>query len=188
MWYIMPWCIIMRIIAGQARGMSLFSPKNNARPTPDIVRESLFNIIAPDIADAAFLDLFAGSGAVGLEAASRGASPVYLVDVDVTTASKNASKLGLGASVLKMPCDAAIRRFAAQKMRFDFIFADPPYGTGLAEKTAVAVAKSDILAPGGCLMTEYAKNEPELTAPSGFKLVRRKEYSNTRIDFLQSYE
>jgi len=175
----------MRIIAGLARGQSLVSPKNNARPTLDIVRESLFNILAPDIRGAAFLDLFCGSGAVGLEAASRGASLVYLVDADTTTASKNAVKTKLECTVVKKPFDAAIRFFAAKQMQFDFIFADPPYGFGLTGRTLEVIAKSTILSPGGMLMIECAKNEPELTIPAGLRLVRKKEYSNTVIDFYE---
>ena len=182
-WYIVLWCISMRIIAGSARGQSLFSPKNNARPTLDIVRESLFNILAPEISGVSFLDLFCGSGAVGLEAASRGANPVYLVDVDTSTAAKNAEKTKLGCTLIKKPYDAAIRFLAAKQMQFNFIFADPPYNTTIGEKTLTLVSRSTILKPGGILMLEYAKNEPPLFAPSGLRLVRKKEYSNTVIDF-----
>jgi len=177
----------MRIISGSARGSVLFSPLNNARPTLDVVRESLFNILAPNIRGAAFLDLFSGSGAVGIEALSRGANSAVFVDVDTSVVRKNLIKTKLidRAVILKMDYAAAVRYLMLKGQAFDYVFADPPYNAGLVLKTAVVLAKNHILLPNGEIMIEYGKEEAEWVPPEELFLERRKIYSNCIIDFFR---
>jgi 16S rRNA (guanine966-N2)-methyltransferase len=168
----------------------LVSPKNDARPTLDMVKESLFNIIAPDVYGSAFLDLYAGSGAIGLEALSRGAGSAVFVDLDISAVNKNVVKTRMAARarVLKMNVVKVIEQLTAGQHRFDFVYADPPYDKGLAEKTAMLIAKYDVLAEDGLFMVEYSKDEPAWDVPQGLVLKRKKIYSNCIIDFLKKDE
>ena len=118
----------MRIIGGRARGRKLRRPQGlSLRPTPDRVREALFNILGSEVEGAAFLDLYAGTGAVGLEALSRGAATAVLVEKDPAHAGlcrDNLADSGLeGGRVLEMPAARALQRLGGQRARFDLIYA-----------------------------------------------------------------
>ena len=123
----------MRIIAGEARGRIIDAPKGeNTRPTLDRVRENLFNMLQPDVPGSRVLDLFAGSGALSLEAISRGAVQAVLVDHDreaVRVQRNNISRLGYEDRTLQMLCDwqKALCRLSQEQMLFDLVFLDPPY-------------------------------------------------------------
>jgi 16S rRNA (guanine(966)-N(2))-methyltransferase RsmD len=124
----------MRVIAGQWRGRSLFSPGGSVRPTQDRVRQILFDILGDEIAEACVLDLYAGSGAVGIEALSRGAAQVTFVESDARvrrTLERNldAVEAGPRARILGRPALAALRDLLASGAEFDWILADPPYGS-----------------------------------------------------------
>jgi 16S rRNA (guanine(966)-N(2))-methyltransferase RsmD len=131
----------MRIIAGAFRGRRLHSPKGDKiRPTIDRVREAVFNIIAAEISDASVLDLFAGTGAMGLEALSRGAAGCVFVDQSdeaVRLIRENVALCGVQENVriVREAIDSAVRRLVAKNELFDLIFMDPPYGKGQIEKT-----------------------------------------------------
>jgi len=175
----------MRIISGTARGCALISPKNNARPTLDAVKESLFNIIAPNLRGATFLDLFAGSGAIGLEALSRGVSSAVFVDIDTATVTKNVEKTRLeNATILKMNYSPALRYLSAQNQQFDFIFADPPYGFDFTPNLVTEVIP--LLSTNGTFMLERGRDEPSFELPQKLVLRRTKIYSNCVIDFFGS--
>jgi 16S rRNA (guanine(966)-N(2))-methyltransferase RsmD len=144
----------MRIIAGAFRGRRLHSPKGDKiRPTIDRVREAVFNIIAAEISDASVLDLFAGTGAMGLEALSRGAAGCVFVDQSdeaVRLIRENVALCGVQENVriVREAIDSAVRRLVAKNELFDLIFMDPPYGKGQIEKTLGildAVAGQDAL-------------------------------------------
>ena len=131
----------MRIIAGAFRGRRLHAPKGNRiRPTIDRVREAIFNIIAAEVAGAKVLDLFAGTGAMGLEALSRGAQFCCFVDQGeeaVRLIRENVQLCGVQdrSRIIQGPAASAIRRLGSENELFDLIFMDPPYGKGYIEKT-----------------------------------------------------
>ncbi|MEJ2644652.1 MAG: 16S rRNA (guanine(966)-N(2))-methyltransferase RsmD [Gammaproteobacteria bacterium] len=166
----------LRIIGGAWRGRRLaFPPVPGVRPTPDRVRETLFNWLAPVIVGARCLDLFAGSGALGLEAASRGAAQVLLVDSDRRVAAalrEHAARLQAG--VVEVVQADALAFLTGTASPFDVVFLDPPFSQGLL---APCVAR---LEAGGWLATEgylYLEAERALVAPplpEGWEIVRSK--------------
>jgi len=178
----------MRIIAGSARRTPLVAPKGqNTRPTADRVKENLFNILTPHIAGARFLDLFCGSGAIGIEALSRGAGEAVFADssrdaINALTANLARAKLSHAARVLPMCALAAIPLLCKEGKAFDVIFLDPPYNQGLQAQALNALAKSTILAPGGIVVAECDKNE---ATPEAEPLVIEdiRAYGGTRLLF-----
>ena len=171
----------MRIIAGKYKGHGLYCPRGvEIRPTSDKARGALFNIIGSSIAGSSFLDLFAGTGAVGLEALSRGAARVTAVEMympDIT--QKNARKLGAGpdSGYTLIRGDAFIegRKYRSSGVLFDFIFADPPWGSGLEE--SVIKLAAPLLAEGGRLILEFNKRTgPPDGGPQGLALIDTRRY------------
>jgi 16S rRNA (guanine966-N2)-methyltransferase len=159
----------MRIIAGSRKGARIFAPKGlDTRPTADRVREAAFNLLGPGAAeDANVLDLFAGSGAMGLEALSRGAAHATFVESDreaCRTINRNLEKLGLdNATVLCQDALTALRADARQGTRYDLVLLDPPYRRFSSLQNAMIRRLPEILAPGGMLLVETAANEePDL--------------------------
>ena len=175
----------MRIIGGQYRGKRLVTPTDRSvRPASERTREALFNILehAGVIQDARFLDLFCGTGAVGLEAWSRGASPVWLMDQDPALAQSN-------ADALDRPEEIHIRRNAGlhwgqAPCRFDVVFLDPPYGSGLATSTLHALT-SGWLAKDAYVIVELAAKE-DLGLPPGFTVLQDRRYGAAKLVFLRS--
>ena len=159
----------MRIIAGSHKGARIFAPKGReTRPTADRVREAAFNLLGPGAAeDANVLDLFAGSGAMGLEALSRGAAHVTFVESDreaCRTINRNLDKLALeNATVLCQDALSALRADARAGTRYDLVLLDPPYRRFSSLQNTMIRHLPDILAPGGTLLVETgADEEPEL--------------------------
>jgi 16S rRNA (guanine966-N2)-methyltransferase len=180
----------MRIISGTARGTKLLSPKGGVRPTLDYVKESLFNILAPDIGGAAFLDLFCGSGAMGLEALSRGAAHTVFVDIDIQTAARNIAKTKTAGSsrVIKSDAVKAVRLLAAESAKFDIIYADPPYGDCAAVQAVLeAVSAGKLLTVDGTLLAEtpLQPHGIELVIPEDMVITRSKVYSNCTVSFIR---
>lgn len=161
----------MRVITGTARGTKLKTPEGMlTRPTTDRVKEALFNIIQFDIAGDV-LDLFAGTGQLGIEALSRGAADCLFVDSardSVRLVQENLRRCGLAARVLQ--CDALGILKSGEK--FDLIFLDPPYGSGLEAKAIETVKEFDILSRGGIMVVE---TRPETALP-----VLPPEYGTTK--------
>jgi 16S rRNA (guanine966-N2)-methyltransferase len=162
----------MRIIAGSRKGARIFAPKGReTRPTGDRVREAAFNLIGPGGAEnATVLDLFAGSGAMGLEALSRGATHATFVESDregCRTINRNLDKLQLeGATVLCQDALTALRADAQAGTRYDLVLVDPPYRRFSSLQNALIQLLPEILAPDGLLLVETAaKEEPELPLP-----------------------
>ena len=154
----------MRIIAGQYRSRQIVAPEGAAtRPTSDRLRETLFNVLAPRIEGAVFLDLFAGSGAVGIEALSRGARQVYAIDSDKRAAraiAKNIAALGIGDEFMFLQADVAsgLCTLAAQQPRFDLVVLDPPYREhGAYEQSFRLIADLGLSAEGAILIAEHEK-------------------------------
>ena len=159
----------MRIIAGSRKGARIFAPKGlDTRPTADRVREAAFNLLGPGAAEnAQVLDLFAGSGAMGLEALSRGAAHATFVESDrdaCRTINRNLDKLGLdNATVLCQDALTALRADARQGTRYDLVLLDPPYRRFSSLQTTMIRHLPAILAPGGTLLVETAaEEEPDL--------------------------
>jgi 16S rRNA (guanine966-N2)-methyltransferase len=159
----------VRIIAGSRKGARIFAPRGtDTRPTGDRVREAAFNLIGPGrTEDAMVLDLFAGSGAMGLEALSRGAAHATFVESDreaCRTINRNLDKLGLDdATVLCQDAQTALRADARGGTRYDLVLVDPPYRRFSSLQNALIQHLPEILAPGGLLVVETAaEEEPEL--------------------------
>ncbi len=163
----------MRIIAGSRKGARIFAPKGReTRPTGDRVREAAFNLIGPGgIEDAAVLDLFAGSGAMGLEALSRGAAHATFVESDreaCRTINRNLDKLALDhATVLCQDALTTLRNDARAGTRYDLVLVDPPYRRFSSLQNALIQHLPEVLAPDGLLVVETAAaEEPELPLAS----------------------
>jgi 16S rRNA (guanine966-N2)-methyltransferase len=158
----------VRLIGGHWKRSKLpVADRPGLRPTPDRVRETLFNWLGQELTGWRVLDAFAGSGALGFEAASRGAAEVLLLEHDaVLVASLNASRTRLGASTLRVErADAMAWMAASAPARFDLVFVDPPFDTGLAAAAAASAAR--LLVPGGFLYVESAAALAE--APVGLQ-------------------
>ena len=155
----------MRVIAGKLKSRRLEAPPGmQTRPTSDRLRETLFNVVAPVVADSVWLDLFAGSGAVGIEALSRGARNVYFVDsasAAVRTIRKNLHTLALteGAEVIERETAVALRMLDAQAVTCNFVFLDPPYRKmGDYEQVLGFLSQSRLLAPECQVIAEHDKH------------------------------
>ena len=178
----------MRIIAGSARGRTLCAPKGmDTRPTQDYVRESLFNILQQETPEARVLDLFAGSGALGLEALSRGAEFAAFADISPTAIAcitKNAETLGFinSAVIVKADWQDALGRWAWDHRTFSLIFLDPPYKMTEIEKISNHLSENALLDQGALLVIErWRGDQPHLNRPFKQKDVR--QYGDTEIFF-----
>jgi 16S rRNA (guanine966-N2)-methyltransferase len=177
----------MRVIAGSRKGARISAPKGTeTRPTGDRVREAAFNLIGP-LDGASVIDLYAGSGAMGIEALSRGASRVVFVDADraaVETIGRNLDRLELtGAEVV---CGDAARRLAADAAagrRYDLVLVDPPYRMLQTALTSLAPRLPAVLAPDGLVVVESdAAEHPELSLPE--RTSRR--YGSARLTLFEA--
>jgi len=181
----------MRIIAGSRKGARIFAPKGTeTRPTGDRVREAAFNLLGPGAPEGAkVVDLFAGSGAMGLEALSRGADSVTFVESDrdaCRTINRNLDKLGLqGATVLCQDALTALRADARQGTRYDLVLVDPPYRRFSSLQNALIQYLPEILEPGGLLLVESASSdEPELPLPK----LKSRRYGTARLTLFERDE
>jgi 16S rRNA (guanine(966)-N(2))-methyltransferase RsmD len=180
----------MRIISGSARGLKLKAPEGlKTRPTTDRIKESLFNILAPYLLDCRFLDLFSGSGAIGLEALSRGAEKAVFVDsgeesISVIKHNVTAARLMQNAEIMRCDVATAIERLASKGEKFDLIFMDPPYNKALADMAVKKIAECDILAEDGFIVAEQSTDEAEPVA-EGMEVYRIKDYKITKMIFIR---
>jgi 16S rRNA (guanine966-N2)-methyltransferase len=166
----------MRIIAGTAKGRPLQGPGNaeGVRPTSDRVRETIFNVLGQWLDGCRVLDLYAGTGALGLEALSRGAAHAVLVDLDLTWAKKNAAALAMTPELLQLPALRAIEQLGKRGEKFDVVFSDPPYALKAAAEILAAV--KPLVAENGRVVLEHGKRE---TAPEGF--VDQRKFGDTVV-------
>lgn len=179
----------MRVISGTARGHKLQTADGlDTRPTTDRIKESLFNIISQDLYKCKFLDLFSGSGAIGIEALSRGAEKAVFVEkdkicIDIIKKNLEFTKLKPLSVILKDNAVSAIETLAAQSYVFDIIFMDPPYKSGLSLLSLEAIVKNKILNKDGYIIVERSSKIilPEI---SGLKIKREKSYKTTIMTFL----
>jgi 16S rRNA (guanine966-N2)-methyltransferase len=182
---------MMRIVAGKFRGRNLNPPDTDeVRPTADRVRESVFNILAsrvgPTFDGLRVLDLFAGTGALGLEALSRGASNVVFVDTGTEARGlirDHIEAFGAGGVAKLLRRDATSLGPAGTMGPVDLVFLDPPYGRGLGEQALVSLRTGGWLKPQTVLVLEESA-EVALDLPSGFALEDRREYGAAAVHFL----
>lgn len=177
----------MRIIAGSARGRQFEAPTGQGtRPTLDRVKESIFGSIQFDIPDSTVLDLFSGSGNLGLEAASRGAKKVVCNDHNRACAElilRNAKLLRLD-SVVQVSCKdytACLNDLARSRETFDFVFLDAPYQDGTAQSAATQIFESGLLKTGGRVILEHAEKLPPTLSTPLAKLTQTKRYGSCAI-------
>lgn len=185
----------MRIIAGKAKGYSIKVPQGEVRPTQDRVREALFNILGSLVENATVLDLFCGSGSVGMEALSRGASRVLMVDTaraSCAMARQNLQRSKLsGGSVVQSDCLQFVRRDMG---KYNIIFADPPYCKAAGDRDMIAELMTDrlheLMAPGAFFIAEaqlgYGVGDSRTRDFPGWKLVDERSYGKNTILFYQT--
>jgi len=185
----------MRVIAGKARGKKLLSPQTDKiRPTLDRVKESLFNIIGFEIRDCSFLDLFCGSGAIGIEAISRDADKVYFVDRDsssIELTQKNIESCKFDSTkykILKADAFEALNSLANKGIKFDYIFMDPPYGFLDIDKIIEKISQLDLLKSGGLLIAETDIDDSISEEIGKLNKTREKKYSITKLSFYERTE
>src|SRR5579871_259268 len=182
----------MRIVGGRLGGRPLAGPKSqNIRPTSDRLRESVFNIVAHRYGDpvtgARVLDLFAGSGALGLEAISRGAAFALFIDEGAEARAlirQNVEALGLGGVTRIFRRDATRLGAVHPNVPFGLVFIDPPYRKGLAERSLVSLRDGGWLAPDALVVVEEAA-DAGFAAPQGYAEIERRRYDDTEFTFLR---
>lgn len=182
----------MRIVGGRLRGRALAAPKSAAiRPTQDRLRESLFNILihayGDPISDARVLDLFAGTGALGFDALSRGAAFALFVDDGVEARAllrQNVENLGVAGVTRIFRRDATKLGPAHPLEPFSLVFADPPYGKGLAEQAIVSAREGGWLTKDALIVVEESA-EAAFTAPEGFAEIERRRYDDSEFVFVR---
>ena len=183
----------MRVVGGSLRGRALAPPKSpTIRPTADRLRESLFNILlhayGDPVSGARVLDLFAGTGALGIEALSRGAAFALFIDEGAEARAlirENVAALGLGGVSRVFRRDAASLGPAHPIEPFSLVFLDPPYGQGLAEKALAAARAGGWLTPHALIVVEEAAKSA-FAAPEGFGELERRRYDDTEFVFLRA--
>jgi 16S rRNA (guanine966-N2)-methyltransferase len=179
----------MRITGGEAKGKQIYIQKGSLiRPTADRVRESFFNIISA-IAGKSFLDLFAGSGIVGLEALSRGATPVVFIEKNARVAAalkKNVESMGfeLQAEVITAPVMKALRSLVSGGRKFDIIFADPPYNKGMTEEIFGFIDPEKLMTEDAVIVIQHSLKEA-IGQTDSVSLTDQRKYGDTVLSFFR---
>ena len=183
----------MRVIAGALKGRRLVTPRGHlTRPTADQVRIALMDTLMPYLPEADVLDLFAGAGAVGIEALSRGAARATFVDRDRRAGAalrQNLEALGLGEAtrVLLMDVERALPRLAAEGARFDIVFLDPPYETALVPATLDWLGAGRLTRPGSLVVAQHlTKRSPLLTPLPALTRFRARRFGETTLTFFRA--
>jgi 16S rRNA (guanine966-N2)-methyltransferase len=182
----------MRIVGGEGRGRRLRAPRGlRTRPTAERVREALFDIVGPAVAGTRVLDLFAGTGAVGIEALSRGAARAVFVEKDpaaLRALRANLAAVGASRAQARVVGDDALGcldRLAAEEGAFDLVFLDPPYDGALAQRALARLAGSALLGPGARVVVQHFV-KTAVTAPAGLVPAREpRRFGDTALTFLR---
>ena len=181
----------MRIIGGDAKGRHIHLPKKSKiRPTSDGIKESLFNILQ-EFTGKLFLDLFAGSGNVGLEALSRGAAKVVFIEKNaamVNAIKKNIVELGFSGrdEIIAIEAARGIRQLQKRSERFDFLFADPPYEKGFISEIFQCLGEWNVVSEDGVVVIQHSIREDiHEQYPSDFILTDQRRYGDTLLTFLK---
>lgn len=177
----------MRITTGKYKGRNIGRPAG-IRPTQDKTRKALFDILG-DIEGLTFLELFAGSGAVGIEAASRGAQEVVFVENNPNAlkalTSNTAYIKDTRYMIIAQEAERVITRLDREKKRFDLIFLDPPYNQGLVKKTLQTLGACDILSPNGLAIAQHFQKEDLPAQPGVLSLFRQYKYGSTVLSLFE---
>jgi 16S rRNA (guanine966-N2)-methyltransferase len=179
----------LRVIAGEYRGRRLDRIEGmDIRPTSDKVKGSLFNILVDSVIDSAFLDLFGGTGGIGIEALSRGAEHVVFIDTDIKSIKVlkgNLEHLNIidNVEVLNTDYSTGISKLYNNNKKFDIIFIDPPYSVGLAQNALVEIDKHPILAQSGLIIVEHDSKDEMPSSQGKLYMYRSKQYGNTTLSF-----
>ena len=178
----------MRVVAGTARGTRLKAPKGmQIRPTADRVKEALFSILGPRVPGAYFIDLFAGSGAIGIEALSRGAGFCVFVEnkrTNIALIKENIAKTGFSSKARLICADAAktIATLASENVKADLLFMDPPYDFTDIVTMVDSVLKQNIVSDSGLIIAEHAFSNRQWA--ERFSSIRQKKYGDTCLTFI----
>jgi 16S rRNA (guanine966-N2)-methyltransferase len=180
----------MRIIAGKYRGRRLRAPRGRRiRPTSDRIRESLFNIIGNDICGHQIVDIYAGTGALGIEALSRGAQHAVFIDnhpLSLDCVRANIAPLNNADQwdIIRWDAGSSLRCLTGLDRRFGYAFIDPPYNKGLAAKTLRNLLACDVMAPGGLIVLEHHHLEKLEALDPRLILWDQRHYGKTLVSFL----
>lgn len=180
----------MRIITGTAKGTKLKAPTGlNTRPTADRVKESVFNILGDIVDDARVLDIFAGTGNLGLEALSRGAKSAIFVDcsqesIEIIKENAQRTKLIDFTKICKNDVLHALDRLAQSEDVFDLLFCDPPYNKGFVQTVLEKIDKQPIMADRGIIVMEHSQHEKITGEWQNVEVRRTERYGETLISFL----
>ena len=183
----------MRVIAGKARRLPLVSPEGrDTRPTKDRIKETLFNILQDEVPGCNFLDLFSGSGGIGIEALSRGAREAVFVEfgkeaLACIRANLNKTRLVDQAMILPVEVGYGISKLEKMGKKFDIVYADPPYKKGFESKILDLLAESEIVKPGALVILESSLDtSPDYVDEKVYEMIRIKEYKNNQHVFLRA--
>lgn len=182
----------MRIIAGKAKGRKLIPPATmETRPTLDRVKEAMFSMIQGYIPEGIVVDVFAGTGSLGLEAASRGAKEVYLIDKSSVTfplLKENVDNLKFNDFCYPLNMDSydALRLLSKKGKKFDIIFIDPPYCKEMIPEAIKIIKENDMLQEDGIIVTKIDSIEEIYEGYEDIKLTRSKKYGNTTVCFYKA--
>ncbi|WP_416151834.1 16S rRNA (guanine(966)-N(2))-methyltransferase RsmD [Salipaludibacillus sp. HK11] len=176
----------MRIISGEKKGFPLKSvPGKTTRPTSDKVKESIFNMIGPYFHGGSMLDLYAGSGAMGIEAISRGMTKATFVDrekkaVETIYANLHKANLGANAEVFRTDAQRALKVIKKKGQTFDFVFLDPPYAKQQINLELMFISENNIINKGGYIVAEHS-SKVILKADLNFEIIRQETYGDTTV-------
>lgn len=184
----------MRVITGLAKGRRLKAPKGmDTRPTSDRVKEALFNILGQRVVDAEFLDLFAGTGSIGIEALSRGSRAVVFVERDpraykVILDNLNTVGFSKGVELYRQEVQKATIMLGKRKKAFDIVFIDPPYQKNLEKQTLDDLQKNNLLKPHSLVIVEGSTRDSLPKEVGILRLVREEIYGDTTLSFYEAFE
>ncbi|MGB3340103.1 MAG: 16S rRNA (guanine(966)-N(2))-methyltransferase RsmD [bacterium] len=173
----------MRVVGGYKKGQRLKVPRKGIRPTKSIVREAIFNIIRDRIQEAKILDIFAGSGALGIESLSRGAAHCVFIEKRIKILAENIERMLLKDHAEIIRSDYRVGLMQIKNRNFDIIFLDPPYHENHIEKALDLISSHKLLCSDGMIIAEHSPNK-HIDLPNGLMILKKKRYGDTAVMFI----